>query len=75
MAEKKNFEEALRRLEQIASQLEGSDLSLDDSLALFEEGVSLVRLCRRLLGQAEKKIQRLSKLTLDVAGPKDSADT
>ena len=67
MAEKKSFEEALRRLEEIAEQLEGGDLSLDDALAAFEEGISLVGLCRRLLDRAEKKIQRLSKMTPDVA--------
>jgi exodeoxyribonuclease VII small subunit len=69
MVEKRSFEEALTRLEQIAEQLEGGALSLDDALAAFEEGVSLVRFCRRLLGQAEKKVQRLTKLALDVDGP------
>jgi exodeoxyribonuclease VII small subunit len=69
MAEKKSFEEALARLEEIANQLEGGDLALDDAITAFEEGISLVRLCRRLLRQAERKIQRLSKMALDAAGP------
>jgi exodeoxyribonuclease VII small subunit len=58
MAEKK-FEEALSKLENIVSKLEGEDLSLEDSLKAFEQGVRLARFCTQRLDAAEKKIQIL----------------
>ncbi len=69
MAEKMSFEEILARLEQIASQLERGNLSLDDALTGFEEGISLVKLCGRRLHQAEKKVQRLSKQVMEIMEP------
>ncbi|MGB2705260.1 MAG: exodeoxyribonuclease VII small subunit [Candidatus Omnitrophota bacterium] len=60
MAEVK-FEEALKKLETIVSELESGDLSLDASLAKYEEGVKLVRFCQRKLGEAKKKIEILVK--------------
>ena len=47
------FEEAYKKLEEIVEQLETGELTLDQSLALFEEGIALVRHCRRLLDVAE----------------------
>jgi exodeoxyribonuclease VII small subunit len=55
------FEDALQRLEQIVDQLEGGDLALDDSLKVFEEGVSLARRCAKYLEEAEKRIELLTK--------------
>jgi exodeoxyribonuclease VII small subunit len=55
------FEEALERLEQIAASLEGGDLTLEESLALFEEGVRLTRLCASRLDQAQKRIEILAR--------------
>jgi exodeoxyribonuclease VII small subunit len=60
MAEIK-FEEALEKLEGIVSALESGDLALDDSLAKYEEGVRLVKICQRKLGEAKKKIEILVK--------------
>ena len=60
MAEVK-FEDALKKLETIVSELESGDLSLDASLAKYEEGVKLVRFCQRKLGEAKKKIEILVK--------------
>ena len=45
----KKFESALEELEQVVEQLESGELSLEDSLAAFEKGVSLVRLCNQKL--------------------------
>lgn len=59
MAEPLTFEEALRRLESIVRRLEGGELSLEEALACFEEGVGLVRYCRKRLAVAEQKIQLL----------------
>ncbi|MGB9885883.1 MAG: exodeoxyribonuclease VII small subunit [Moorellales bacterium] len=59
MAETITFEEALRRLEAIVKRLESGDLSLEEALAGFEEGVSLVRFCRQRLTAAEQRLQLL----------------
>lgn len=60
MAEKK-FEDAMERLEEIVQSLESSDLSLDDSLAIFEEGVKLIGFCSKKLEEAEEKVNLLVK--------------
>lgn len=54
------FEQALARLEEIVRSLENGQTKLEDSLALFEEGVRLVRLCNERLDSAEQKIKVLS---------------
>ena len=59
--EKKKFEEALEGLEKVVERLESGELSLDDSLAAFEEGVGLVQFCNRKLTEVEKKIELLVK--------------
>ena len=65
MAEKQNkeqsFEEALARLEALVRALESGEKGLDESLALFEEGVSLVRFCTERLDSAEQKVKILMK--------------
>lgn len=53
------FEQALQRLEAIVAQLEAGELTLDESLALFEEGVQLSRVCNARLAEAELKMERL----------------
>jgi len=62
MAEKQKeikFEAALARLEEIVKALESGNAPLDSSLALFEEGVGLVRLCSSQLDFAESRIKIL----------------
>lgn len=54
------FESATERLEEIVKLLEKGNVSLDDSLKLYEEGISLVRFCNTALDNAEKKIKILS---------------
>ena len=53
------FEESLKKLEAIVDQLEKGDLPLEDSLKLFEEGVSLSAVCKQELDAAEGKVQTL----------------
>ena len=53
------FEESLSRLERIVTKLEGDDLPLEESLALFEEGVKLAEACGTRLDAAEKKVALL----------------
>lgn len=55
-----SYEQALERLEQVVHDLEQGSLSLEESLALFQEGVELTRLCTRLLDEAERKIEVLT---------------
>jgi exodeoxyribonuclease VII small subunit len=56
-----SFEESLQKLESIVDQLEKGDLALDESLKLFEEGVSLSTACKQELDTAEGKVQMLIK--------------
>lgn len=60
MAEPK-FEKDLEKLEKIVEALEEGELSLDDSLKKFEEGIMLGRRCEKALSAAEKKIEILMK--------------
>ena len=57
----KDFESALKSLEEIVSQLEGGDLTLDRSLELFEQGVQISRFCNSKLEEAERKVESLKK--------------
>jgi exodeoxyribonuclease VII small subunit len=58
---KEKFEDALSKLEKIVSQLEKGDISLEESLKLFEEGIRLSRLCNQKLDEAEKRVEILLK--------------
>jgi exodeoxyribonuclease VII small subunit len=55
------FEKALARLEKIVEELESGNVSLDEALKHYEEGVKLSRACQEKLTQAEKKIEILSR--------------
>ena len=61
MQEEMNFEEAIKKLEEIATELEKNDLDLDTSVTKFEEGMKLSKQCSRMLEEAEKKISVLIK--------------
>lgn len=53
------FEEALARLEEVVRRLESGDVTLEESLRLFEEGVRLSRLCAARLDAAEGRMRAL----------------
>jgi exodeoxyribonuclease VII small subunit len=53
------FEDSLAELEQLVSQLEQGDISLEQSLKSFERGVNLTRTCQKALQEAEQKVQIL----------------
>ena len=57
----KKFEDALTRLEEIVRNLESGDLTLEESLENFEEGMKLTKLCNDRLDSAQKKIETLLK--------------
>ncbi len=60
--QKKNaFEDSLAQLEALVTSLEEGDLSLEQSLQAFEQGVTLGRDCRRALEEAEQKVQLLTE--------------
>ena len=58
---KKSFEEALSKLERITKELEEGDLSLEESLKYFDEGVKLAEYCNGKLNDAQKKVEILLK--------------
>jgi exodeoxyribonuclease VII small subunit len=58
---KKSFEEALAKLEMITKELEEGDLSLEESLKYFDEGVKLAEQCNSKLNDAQKKVEILLK--------------
>ena len=59
------FEKKLKRLEEIVEKMEAGDLSLDDSLKSFEEGVKLSKECHVQLSEAEQKVKLLVKENSD----------
>jgi exodeoxyribonuclease VII small subunit len=59
-ADKVNFETAMAELEQLVSQMEDGDLSLDDSLQAFERGIKLTRQCQQALSAAELRVKTLT---------------
>jgi exodeoxyribonuclease VII small subunit len=58
---KDKFEEALGRLEEIVRKMETGDMSLEESLKAFEEGIKLARVCSRKLDEAERRVDMLLK--------------
>jgi len=58
---KKSFEDSLAKLEQITEELESGDLSLEESLKKFDEGVKLAEFCNRKLEEAQQKVNILLK--------------
>lgn len=59
MAEPRNLEEGLARLEEIVRQLEDEEVSLERSLALFEEGVKLASAVRKELEESRLRVKRV----------------
>ena len=71
-----DFEEALDQLEELVEDMENGDLTLEESLKAFEQGIKLTRECQSALSQAEQKVQLLieenGKLkTVDIANSDD----
>lgn len=60
MKNKKSYEESVKRLQQIVAELEKPDISLEQSMKLFEEGVVLVKDCGEILETAQQKVEQLS---------------
>ena len=56
-----SFEQALHRLEEIVANLERGETPLEESMKMYEEGISLSKVCIDKLSQAEKKLKRLGR--------------
>ena len=54
-----NFEASLQKLKKIIEKLEGGDISLEEGVKSFEEGIGLVKECQKQLSQAELKVKKL----------------
>lgn len=65
-----DFEKALSSLESIVEKLESGELSLDDSVMQYEQGMALIKQCQSALEKARKRID-----ILDTASPADKATT
>ncbi len=57
MEEKIDFEKELKRLEEISSKMENKTISLDESIALYEEGIKITKSLEEALKEAEKKVE------------------
>ncbi len=58
----KTFEDALKRLEEIAKNLESDDIALDKAVSLYEEGMKLVDFCSKKLEEAENRIRVITNI-------------
>ena len=72
--EELTFEEAMAALEAVVGQIESNELSLDDTLDLFERGALLARRCGTLLDHAELRVAELSEILRGDPNPLPGAD-
>ena len=60
--ERPSFEEALKKLENIVSQLEDESITLEESVNLYEDGVKLSKFCSEILDDAELRIEQVNEV-------------
>ena len=70
----KTFEANMQRLEQIVRAMERGDVPLDESLKLFQEGTELVRICSKLLDNAQLQVKKIMTATDGSPVEEDFAD-
>ena len=56
-----NFEQSLDKLNELVTKMEHGDISLEESLKNFEDGIKLIRECQKELKNAEQKVKVLTK--------------
>ena len=56
---KEKFEESLEKLEEIVRRMEAGEMTLEESLKAFEEGIKLARLCSKKLDEADRRVEVL----------------
>ncbi len=69
--EKLSYEEALKKLEAIVSKLEDAEISLEESIEAFQEGIALSSYCRKKLAEIEFKVEYLLKDEQQVVADED----
>ena len=69
-----SFEAAVKELEQTVKDMESGELGLDDLLDDFEKGIGLLRLCEKKLGEAEGRIEVLTKAEIASASKRAATD-
>lgn len=62
---KLSFEDAIKELTSIVSQIEQGEIPLQESLERYEKGMSLIKHCRGILQKAEKRIEKISEAESD----------
>ena len=70
-----DFEQALKELESLVEQMETGELSLEDSLARFERGITLTRICQEALSKAQLRVDELLEKTDDEATGEGDGDS
>jgi exodeoxyribonuclease VII small subunit len=76
---KEKFEEALEKLEEIVRRMEAGEMTLEESLRAFEEGIKLSRLCAKKLDEADRRVDLLLRqegelVTKSFAGEESDSD-
>ena len=61
IAPQANFEQAMSRLEEIVEKMESGDLTLEDLIVRYEEGMKLVKVCQERLASAEERIEMITR--------------
>jgi exodeoxyribonuclease VII small subunit len=69
MSQTPSFEEAIKKLEEIIEALESDDLPLEKSIALFDEGTKLSKICGQRLTDAQEKIDHLIEAMQEKTSP------
>lgn len=59
MSKNKNFEQTLARLEDIVKKMESGNISLDESIEIYQEGITLSKQCSNMLEEAEGKVMAI----------------
>ncbi len=67
MSNEMKFEDAMKRLGEVVRVLENGEASLDESIALFEEGIKLSKRCTDLLEKAEQKVRFLQQEQAEIS--------
>lgn len=70
-----DFEKAMAEIEAIVERIEGGEIGLEDALAQYERGVTLINQCRARLGRAQQQVEDLTKRLeqADNEGPESGA--
>ncbi|MGV3244011.1 exodeoxyribonuclease VII small subunit [Staphylococcus sp. 11261D007BR] len=72
MTETKSFEEMMKELEQIVQQLDNEQISLDEALKLYQQGITLSKSCESTLKEAEKKVNEIIQKEADESDESES---